>query len=238
MASSGFTERIFCLLLLASVGEGAAEASGEGGLGSGCTRLSDTSYTRLHQTGQAITLTCPKQCSNDTPIWYHTLGNNTAVSEIDHGLELVLSFTKPPTPNNIGYFCCACAGEHPKVNSCCFGVGYSPEVYTFQTGNEQTEVKGLYVGQSVEMRCVVFGYPGKDTNAEIVGPGNIEMCQSKHFLYKAVCEVEIPHVTVGHSGFYTCRGVLTITQAGETGRERSDNILRKKLVVYSRCTCA
>jgi len=25
MASSGFTERIFCLLLLASVGEGAAE---------------------------------------------------------------------------------------------------------------------------------------------------------------------------------------------------------------------
>ena len=51
------------------------------------------------------------------------------------------------------------------------------------------EVKGLYVGQSVKLRCVVFGYPGKDTNAEIVGPENIETCQSIHSLYQAVCEV-------------------------------------------------
>lgn len=113
----------------------------------------------------------------------------------------------------------------------------SPEVYRFQTRHEQTEVKGLYVGQSVEMECAVYGYPGKDTNAEIVGPGIVETCQSKHSLYQAVCEVEIPHVTVGHSGFYTCQGVLTITQAGETGQERSDDVLRKELVVYSRCTC-
>ena len=147
MASSGITGRVFCLLLLALVRKGATQGrwkqtlssnlhsliytihvssgSGEGGLDLGCTRLSDTSYTRLHQTGRDITLRCPRQCSNDTPIWYHTLqpNSNSAVTETHYGPELVLSFTKPPTRNSVGYFCCACAGEHPKYNSCCFGVG-------------------------------------------------------------------------------------------------------------------
>lgn len=91
------------------------------------------------------------------------------------------------------------------------------------------------MGQSVEMECAVYGYPGKDTNAEIVHAGIVETCQkSIHGLYEAVCVVKIPQVKVGHSGFYTCRGVLTITQAGETGQERSDDVLQKELVVYSR----
>ena len=111
----------------------------------------------------------------------------------------------------------------------------SPEVFSFRTTHEKTEVKGLYVGQSVQMKCAVYGYPGKDTVAEIVGPpGIIATCEPVNSLYEAVCTVDIPQVTVDHSGLYTCQGVLTITQAGETGQERSDDVLRKELVVYGK----
>ena len=43
--------------------------------------------------------------------------------------------------------------------------------------------------------------------------------------------VNIPRVTVSHSGTYTCQGWLTLAQGGETGQERSLNIIQKNLVV-------
>ena len=95
-------------------------ASGEGGLDPGCTRPIDTSYSFFHQTGQNITLTCPKECSNDSTWWYHTHDPDDTLIVVQRGPQLELPFITPPEPSVVGYFCCACADKYP---SCCFGVG-------------------------------------------------------------------------------------------------------------------
>ena len=44
--------------------------------------------------------------------------------------------------------------------------------------------------------------------------------------------VNIPQVTVDHSGTYICQGWLTVTQGGQVGQEKSDDVIQKSLVVY------
>lgn len=70
-----------------------------------------------------MTLTCPKECSNDT-FWYHTRTHDAPLELIqDHGHQLELPFTAPPSPTIVGFFCCVCESDHSKMDSCCFGVG-------------------------------------------------------------------------------------------------------------------
>ena len=97
-------------------------ASGEGRLDPGCTRPIDTSYSFFHQTGQNITLTCPKECSNDGTWWYHTHDHGALIA-VQRGPQLELPFITPPEASVVGYFCCACADKYPTKDSCCFGVG-------------------------------------------------------------------------------------------------------------------
>lgn len=83
------------------------------------------------------------------------------------------------------------------------------------------------------MKCTVYGYPGTDTRAEIVGPlGFNDQRTPSHGSYEAVYVVNIPQVTVDHSGTYTCQGWLTVTQGGQVGQEKSDHVIQKRLVVY------
>ena len=89
------------------------------------------------------------------------------------------------------------------------------------------------MGQNVVMKCVVYGYPGTDTRAEIVGPpGFNDNGIPSHGSYEALIVVNIPHVTVNQSGTYTCQGWLTLTQEGQAGEEKSDDVIRKGLIVY------
>ena len=89
--------------------------------------------------------------------------------------------------------------------------------------------------QTAVMECVVYGYPGTDTRAEIVGPPGFND-NGTLFIgpYKAVYNIKIPQVAVSHSGTYTCQGWLTLTQGGEAGQERSDDVIQKSLVVYGK----
>ena len=105
---------------------------------------------------------------------------------------------------------------------------------SFQITDGQAEVEALHVGQNVVMKCVVYGYPGTDTRAEIVGPPGFND-NGTLFIgpYKAVYNITIPQVAVGHSGTYTCQGWLTLTQGGQAGKEKSDRVIKKSLVVYS-----
>jgi len=83
------------------------------------------------------------------------------------------------------------------------------------------------------MECTVYGYPGADTRAEIVGsPGFNNQGTLSRGSYEALYVVNIPQVTVGHSGTYTCQGWLTVTQGGQVGQEKSDDVIQKSLVVY------
>ena len=109
----------------------------------------------------------------------------------------------------------------------------SPEVSNFSIMDGQEEVETLHVGQSLVMMCTVYGYPGTDTRAEIVGPsGFSDNGALFHGLYRARYVVKIPRVTEGYSGTYTCQGWLTLAQGGETHQERSSDIIQKNLVVY------
>ena len=106
---------------------------------------------------------------------------------------------------------------------------------SFSITDGQEEVETLHVGQSLVMECTVYGYPGTDTRAEIVGPSGFSdngTVTLSHGFYKSLYVVNIPRVTVSHSGTYTCQGWLTLTQGGETGQERSLDIIQKNLVVY------
>ena len=107
----------------------------------------------------------------------------------------------------------------------------SPEVSNFSITDGQEEVETLHVGQSLVMVCTVYGYPGTDTRAEIVGPSGFSDngALSRSF-YKSLYVVNIPQVTVGHSGTYTCQGWLTLAQEGET--KRSLDIIQNNQVVY------
>ena len=111
----------------------------------------------------------------------------------------------------------------------------SPEVSSFSITDGQEEVETLHVGQSLVMECTVYGYPATYTRAEIVGPSgfsdNGTVTLSRGF-YKSLYVVNIPQVTISHSGTYTCQGWLTFAQGGETGQERSLDIIQKNLVVY------
>lgn len=111
----------------------------------------------------------------------------------------------------------------------------SPEVSSFSITDGQAEVETLHVGQSLLMKCTVYGYPATDTRAEIVCPSgfsdNETVTLSRGF-YKSLYVVNIPRVTISHSGTYTCQGWLTLAQGGETGQERSLDIIQKNLVVY------
>ena len=104
---------------------------------------------------------------------------------------------------------------------------------SFSITDGQEEVETLHVGQSLVMECTVYGYPGTDTRAEIVGPSGISYKGSLLYSsYMALHMVHIPRVTVGYSGAYTCQGWLTLAQGVETGQERSLDIIQKNLVVY------
>lgn len=109
----------------------------------------------------------------------------------------------------------------------------SPEVSSFQITDGQVEVGVLHVGQTAVMECVVYGYPGIDTRAEIVGPPGFNNNGTLFIgLYKAVYNITIPQVLVDHSGTYTCQGWLTLTQGGKAGHEKSDDVIKKSLIVY------
>ena len=114
----------------------------------------------------------------------------------------------------------------------------SPEVSSFLITDGQEEVETLHVGQSLLMKCTVYGYPGTNTRAEIVGISGFShsgtLFYALHSFYKSLYGVNIPRVTVGHSGTYTCQGWLTLAQGGKTGQERSFDIIQKNLVVYGK----
>ena len=109
----------------------------------------------------------------------------------------------------------------------------SPEVSSFLITDGQEEVETLHVGQSLLMKCTVYGYPATDTRAEIVGPSGFSHSGTlSHGFYKSLYVVNIRRVTVDHSGTYTCQGWLTLAQGGKTGQERTFDIIQKNLVVY------
>ena len=111
----------------------------------------------------------------------------------------------------------------------------SPEVSSFWITDGQEEVETLHVGQSLLMKCTVYGYPATDTRAEIVGPLGFSDSGTLYYtyvFYKSVYVVNIPRVTEGYSGTYTCQGWLTLAQGGETRQERSSDIIQKNLIVY------
>ena len=109
----------------------------------------------------------------------------------------------------------------------------SPEVSSFWITDGKEEVKALHTGQKVVMECTVYGYPGADTRAKIVGPPGVnDQGTPSHGSYEAVYVVNIPQVTVDHSGTYICQGWLTVTQGGQVGQEKSDDVIQKSLVVY------
>ena len=170
-----------------------------------------TTYDYFLQPGKDIILSCSKTCAKASPpIWYHTLSKDPwlPMSEIATGPELKLSLHQPPVTTDVGYFCCACVGDHPKVNAICFGVAYMPHVTHFAITRKEKAVSGVHIGDQIIVECEVYGFP---SHVDIAGHSEIELPQHTEVSptwYSKMQFIEIPQANINHSGIYTCAALL------------------------------
>ena len=170
-----------------------------------------TRYAYFVQPREDIVLSCSQTCANASPpIWYHTLSKDPwlPMSELATGPELELSLHQPPVTTDVGYFCCACVGEHPKVNATCFGVSYIPHVTHFTITRKEKAVSGVRIGDQIVVTCEVYGFP---SHVDIAGDSEIESPQYTGVSltwYSKMQYISISLATTKHSGIYTCAALL------------------------------
>ena len=175
-------------------------------------RFWSTTYDYFLQPGENIVLSCSKTCAKASPpIWYHTLSKDLwlPMSQIATGPELQLTLHQPPVNTDVGFFCCACVGDHPKVNAMCFGVTYMPHVAHFSITQDGKAVSGVHIDDHTTVECEVYGFP---LHVDIAG--NSEIVESPRYTevrltwYSKMQYINVPHATINHSGIYTCAALL------------------------------
>ena len=169
-----------------------------------------TRYAYFLQPGNNIMLSCSKTCAKPSPpIWYHTLSKDPwlPMSLVATGPELELSLHQPPVTTDVGYFCCACVGDHPKVDANCFGVAYMPHVAHFSITRKGKGISGVRIGDHIKVECEVYGFP---PHLDIAGHSEIvELPQySDVSWYSKIQFINVPNATTNHSGVYTCAALL------------------------------
>ena len=171
-----------------------------------------TAYAFFLQPGKDIILSCSKTCAEASPpIWFHTLSKDPwlPMSQIVTGPELELTLHQPPVTTGVGYFCCACVGDCPKVSAMCFGVAYIPHVAHFTITRDGKVVSGVHIGDHIMVECEVYGFP---SHVEITSRS--EIAESPQYTevsltwYSKMQYIDIPHATINHSGIYTCAALL------------------------------
>ena len=168
-----------------------------------------TRYAYFLEPGEDITVSCSKTCAKASPpIWYHTLSKDPwlPMPQIAIGPELELSLRQPPVTTDVGYFCCACIGDDPKVDANCFGVAYMPQVTNFTVTRKGNTVSSVHVSDHIMVGCEVYGFPSL---VDITGPS--ELSQYVEVIptwYSKMQYIEISHATINHSGLYTCAALL------------------------------
>ena len=192
-----------------------------------------TTYAYFLQPGKDIVLSCSKTCAKASPpIWYHTLSKDPwlPMSQIAAGPELELSLHQPPVTTDVGYFCCACIGDHPKVGNICFGVTYMPHIAHFSITRKGKAVSGVHIGDHIKIKCGVFGLP---SHVDIAG--NSEIAKLPQYTevsltwYSKMQYIEIPQANINHSGIYTCAALLHASPDLCLMTEH----VRRSLVVYA-----
>ena len=192
-----------------------------------------TRYAYLLQPGINTVLSCLKTCAKASPpLWCHTLSKDPwlPMSLVATGPELELSLHQPPVTADVGYFCCACVGDHPKVDANCFGVAYMPHVAHFSITQKGKEaISGAHIGDHITVECEVFGFP---SHVDIAGHSEIELPQYTEVSvtwYSKMQYINIPHATINHSGVYTCAALL---HASPDLCLMTENV-KRSLVVYA-----
>ena len=192
-----------------------------------------TRYAYFLQPGEDITLSCSQTCAKvSPPIWYHTLSKDPwlPMSLIATGPELELSLHQPPVTTDVGYFCCACVGDHPKVDANCFGVAYMPHVTHFAITREGKAVSGVHIGDHITVECEVYGFP---SHVDIAGHSEVaelpQYTEVSQTWYSKMQFIEIPHATIDHSGIYSCAALLHISPDLFLVTEH----VKRSLVVYT-----
>ena len=166
-------------------------------------------YSYFLQPGENITLSCSKTCDKASPpIWYHSLSKDPwlPMSLIAAGPDLELSLHQPPVPTDVGYFCCACNRDHPKMDATCFGVAYMPHVAHFSITWKEKAVLGVHVGDPIRVKCSVYGFPSHldiDRHSKL-----LQYTEVSFSWYSKMWYIEIPHATTNHSGIYTCAALV------------------------------
>ena len=166
-------------------------------------------YSYFLQPGENVTLSCSKTCDRASPpIWYHSLSKDPwlPMSLIAAGPDLELSLHQPPVPTDVGYFCCACNRDHPKMDATCFGVAYMPHVAHFSITWKGKAVLGVHVGDPIRVKCSVYGFPSHldiDRHSKL-----LQYTEVSFSWYSKMWYIEIPHATTNHSGIYTCAALV------------------------------
>ncbi len=87
-----------------------------------CDKLPDAEFKYIAEPKDSVTPLCLKKCpTDDSYLWYHGFTTTDTLTLIHQGGNLTVDVPSPPRYNDLGYFCCACAGEH-SLDSCCVGV--------------------------------------------------------------------------------------------------------------------
>ena len=182
---------------------------------------------------ERVHVACSKTCAKASPpIWYHTLSKDPwlPMSQIAAGPELELSLHQPPVTTDVGYFCCACIGDHPKVDNICFGVTYMPHIAHFSITRKGKAVSGVHVGDHIKIKCGVFGLP---SHVDIAGDSEIaklpQYTEVSLTWYSKMQYIEIPQANINHSGIYTCAALLHASPDLCLMTEH----VRRSLVVYA-----
>ena len=192
-----------------------------------------TKYAYFLQPGKDIILSCSRTCAKASPpVWYHTLSKDPwlPMSQIATGPELELSLHQPPVTTDVGYFCCACIGDHLKVDATCFGVAYMPYVTHFSITRKGKAVSGVHIGDQIMVECEVYGFP---SHVDIISHSEIaespQHTEVSVTWYSKMQYINIPHATINHSGVYTCAALV---HASPDLYVMTENV-KRSLVVYA-----
>ena len=145
--------------------------------------------------------------------------------------KINLSLHQPPGITDVGYFCCVCVSEHPKVAGNCFGVAYMPHVAHFTiTQRKGKAVSGVHIGDQIRIECEVHGFP---LHFYMSGPS--EMTESPQCTkvsetwYTKMQYIDVSHAITSFSGVYTCAVLLHASSDMNLMTE----IVKRNVVVYA-----
>ena len=114
----------------------------------------------------------------------------------------------------------------------------SPQVVKFEISQDGKPVTALYSDNSFTLECEVYGYPA--VNLSITGPEVFKQSEyeprHERRWYSMKKTFNILNATEDFNGTYQCKGLIYLTQGGETAAEASDDGLEQPLVVYSECS--